>query len=71
MEVYELNNKKLTMLKMKENTYLVNFHEEICCEICCEVVHFHIDKCPVCNTNHAGTNQFCSVQECIDEEDGI
>ena len=52
-------------------TYSVSFDQEICCEVCCEVVHFHIEKCPVCNKKHASTNQFHSVKDCIDSDEGI
>ena len=50
--------------------YEVNLEEEICCEICMEVVHFHIEECPVCGATSAETNFFGSVSECIDEDEG-
>lgn len=51
--------------------YQVDFDEQICCDLCCEVVHFHIDKCPVCLTTHASTDQYHSVIDCINDEDSI
>lgn len=50
--------------------YEVNLEEEICCEICMEVVHFHIEECPVCGATSAETNFFGSVSECAEEDDG-
>src|SRR5690606_25777022 len=43
----------------------LNVYIEICCEICGEVIHNHID-CPVCKTNYAGTDKYCDL---YDEEE--
>lgn len=32
-------------------------YSEICCEVCNEIIHNHID-CPICKTNYAGTEQY-------------
>lgn len=50
--------------------YEVNLEQEICCEMCMEVVHFHIEECPVCGATSAETNFFGSVSECIHEDEG-
>ncbi len=38
---------------------------EICCELCNEIIHNHID-CPVCKTDYAETDQYCDL---YDEEE--
>ncbi|MGL5719822.1 MAG: hypothetical protein ACRCYP_03395 [Alphaproteobacteria bacterium] len=54
------------MKVMGNTTFWVDFDEEIHCDECMEVVHFHFDEeCPVCHTKHAGTDQYCSVMECF------
>ncbi len=46
--------------------FKVNFDQEIHCDYCQEVVHFHFyDECPVCHDKQAGTDQYHSVYECI------
>jgi hypothetical protein len=52
--------------------YWTDFHEEAHCEQCFDAVHFHFDEaCPVCHAEHAGTDQYCSVRECIDDSKGV
>ena len=48
-------------------TFEVDFDEEICCDLCLEVVHFHMDECPVCLKKRPGTNQYQSVLDCIED----
>jgi hypothetical protein len=51
--------------------FWVNFDEEIHCDECMEVSHFHFENhCPVCGKVHAGTDQYRSVADCI-ENGGI
>lgn len=52
-------------------TFEVDFDQEVHCDECLEVEHFHIDECPICHVVNAGTDQYCSVHECLDNEDGI
>ena len=40
----------------------LNLVEEICCEMCNQVIHNHID-CPVCNTNFSETDAYCNIRE--------
>lgn len=44
----------------------LDFVEEIHCDECFEVIHFHFD-CPVCNRANIGTDQYCSVSDCFDD----
>ena len=44
----------------------VDFDQEICCELCNEVVHFHMDECPVCHETFAATDQYCAVYQCTE-----
>ncbi len=48
----------------------VDLIEEICCEVCNEVVHFHMSECPACHFKYAETDQYCSVNDCIQDNDG-
>jgi hypothetical protein len=49
----------------------VNFDQELSDQYN-EIVHFHFeDECPVCHTKHAGTDQYCSVNECVIGDKGI
>ena len=63
-------NKITKMTSTNSLQYEINLEEEICCEICMEVVHFHIEECPVCSATFAATNFFGSVSDCIREDDG-
>lgn len=38
----------------------LTIYPEICCEICNEVIHNHMD-CPVCNTKYSDTNMYCNI----------
>ena len=40
----------------------LNLVEEICCKVCNEVIHNHID-CPVCNEKFSDTDAFCNIRE--------
>lgn len=33
--------------------------------------NFYIDECPICKTKRANTDKYCSVLECIEEEQGL
>jgi hypothetical protein len=35
-------------------------YSEICCDLCGDVIHNHID-CPVCNVQYAATDQYCHL----------
>lgn len=38
----------------------------------CEPIHFQNEnECPICKKKFAGTDQYHSVQDCIDDEEGI
>jgi hypothetical protein len=53
---------------MSADIFNVNFDQEIHCDYCQEVTHFHFaDECPVCHVKHAGTDQYCSVHDCISD----
>lgn len=52
--------------------FWVDFEQEVCCDMCQEVVHVHFDSCcPVCGTVRSGTNLYHSVSDCIKEDDGV
>lgn len=56
----------------KSQQYQVNFDQEIHCDYCQEISHFHFDdQCPVCHSPHAGTDQYCSVETCIEDDGGV
>ena len=44
--------------------FLIEVYEEICCELCNEPIHNHID-CPVCKKEYAPTSVYGSI-ECED-----
>ena len=50
--------------------HIVEVDEEIHCDYCMEIVHFHINPCPCCGKSYAETDQFHSVREAIEEEKG-
>ena len=50
--------------------YEIDLEEEICCEICMEVIHCHIEECPVCGVTSAGTSIYESISDCIYYNDG-
>lgn len=35
---------------------IINLHAEVCCDYCNEVIHNHIDICPECHEEYAGTD---------------
>jgi hypothetical protein len=37
-------------------------YREICCELCDDVIHNHID-CPVCKSDYASTDQSCDLYD--------
>ncbi len=44
----------------------LNFHPEICCDECCEVVHNHFD-CPACGKLFAETDMWDALHELLKE----
>ncbi len=40
----------------------VTVYSEICCDLCGDVIHNHID-CPVCNAVYAATDKYCHLYE--------
>jgi hypothetical protein len=52
-------------IMMASESFWVDLDPEIHCDECQEIVHFHMDKCPVCNKENAGTDQYCSPSDCV------
>jgi hypothetical protein len=38
----------------------VEFYGEVCCEVCNEIVHNHMEQCPACNEKYVGTSVYSS-----------
>ncbi len=38
----------------------LTIYPEICCEVCNEVIHNHVD-CPVCKYKYAGTSEYGDI----------
>lgn len=36
---------------------------EICCDECGDIIHNHIDCCPVCGDTYAGTDAYCGLYD--------
>ncbi len=47
---------------MQNNRITVNWHPELCCEICGETIHNHFD-CPNCGRRYAGTSVYGDAEE--------
>lgn len=56
---YEEINSKLQVRKV----YELEVDTEICCEECMEVVHNHIEECPICKVEFAATDSYCNLDE--------
>ena len=44
---------------------LLTVYGEICCELCNEIIHNHID-CPVCKRKDVETDRYCDLSEVDD-----
>jgi|LakMenE18May11ns_1017448.scaffolds.fasta_scaffold8958158_1 hypothetical protein len=40
---------------------------EICCDYCMEVIHVHLEECPICKTGYPGTSMYGSPQDYIND----
>lgn len=40
----------------------IEFYQEMCCEICCSIIHNHFD-CPACGQKYAGTSIYREYYE--------
>lgn len=49
-------NKELDTLNIGD-TICLEVYSEICCDVCNDIIHNHID-CPVCNNNYTSTDQY-------------
>lgn len=56
---YDEINSKLQVRKV----YDIKLDTEIHCEECYEIVHNHIEECPICKAENASTNSYCSLYE--------
>ena len=45
----------------------IEIYSEICCDLCNEVIHNHIDCCPICKTKYAPTTAYHNLQEFEDK----
>lgn len=56
---YEEINSRLQVRKI----YEVEIDAEICCEECNEIIHNHLDECPICKTKFASTSGYSNLDE--------
>lgn len=47
----------------------IKIYSEVCCELCGEIIHNHLD-CPVCNTKNASSDNYGSLADDFDYKDG-
>ncbi len=61
MKVEKLKDNVIASFKIGDEVEL-EVYSEICCEICNEIIHNHI-TCPVCKSDYAQTDQYCSLYD--------
>lgn len=58
-EKYKEINSKLQVRKI----YEVEIDFEICCDECCDIIHNHIEECPICKAEFAATDSYCNLDD--------
>lgn len=41
----------------------VTIYNEVCCELCQEIIHNHFEECPACGKNYAGTSAYFDLND--------
>jgi hypothetical protein len=42
---------------------IIKLIQEICCDLCNDGIHVHMEKCPCCQMNYAGTSIYGNIWE--------